>query len=234
MAGAFHMIATPLPRRLLGALGGALASPADGFRDSIQALRQAGRVHPAAGHQDAVGLQAVDSPELDRIDARLQRKLVNALLQARMHLRHAEASHRPADRMIRVHTVAVAPHMGHFIGTGAAVACRARDVDAVFGVGASVPVELVLHCQQVAARIAAHLEVRHKSLAHEGCKEFLLAGQAQLDRPTPGLRGDGDRERLHGDAGLAAEAAADKGGHNTDRALRHAQGFGDQISLRKG
>ena len=231
MAGAFHMIAIPLPRRLFGALGGSFLPPADRLGGLLEALGDAGRVHLAAGRQDAACRQAVPAPELDRVHADLQGQFVDALLQAGVHFGHPEAAHRTPDRVVGVDAVTVGLHVRDFVGTGAAVAGRAGDVHAVFRVGAAIPVEGVLHGQQFSILVAAHLEVGDQSLAHEGRVELLLAGQEQLDRVALRLGGDRHRQDFHAHAGLAAKSAAHQRGDHAHAALVDAQRLGDQVAL---
>ncbi len=161
-------------------------------------------------------------------------QVVDALLQPGVHLGHAKAAHGAADGVIGVNTVAIGLYVGHLIGSAAAITGSACHVHTIFGIGTPVPIERILHGQQLAILVTAHLEVANQSLANKGGIEFLLAGQAQLDWAALDLGGDGYCQGLHTHSGLGPKAASHVGGDDPHITLRDAQRLGDQITLGKG
>ncbi len=161
-------------------------------------------------------------------------QVIDALLQPDVHLGHAKATHGPTDGVIGVDAVAIGLHVGHFVGSAAAVAGSACHVHTIFGIGTPVPIEYIFHGQQSAILVTTHLEVTNQPLANKRGIEFFLAGQAQLDRTALDLGSDGHRQGLHAHAGLGSKAASHVGGNDPHVALRDAQRLGDQITLGKG
>ena len=177
---------------------------------------------------------AVSPAELHPVDVERLGQPIHRLLDAPVDFRHAKPSHWPPDGMVGVDAVGVGMHVGDIIGAGGRVARRARDVDAILGVGAGVPV--VFHLKRLDRPIpgAADFHTGSQPLPHERAEELFLTGHAHLDRPAGDSPGHDDSQRLHGNAGLGAESSTHVVANDPHVSLGNAQRLRNQIALGEG
>ena len=200
----------------------------------IEAGAQAdARLEPLPGRRAVAGAQGVAMAKLERIDAALRGELVDQQLAEQRRLRHAEAAEGAGDAVVRQHGAGQGAHVRH--------AVRAAGVDrhpvgdrrspGRIGAGVEVAAEIEGAERAVGAAGRGRGHLRRMPLGAGLHRLRPLVDQAHRPAELPG----GDREqRLHRDVELAAEAAADRRGHDVHLLGRDRQHVGDLVAVHVG
>ena len=152
-----------------------------------------------------------------------------------MDLAHTETTVRTADRVVGVYAVGVGLNVVELIGAGGSKAGGFNDVYAVFGVSAAVPVEVVLHRQELTVALAhGGLDLGVNALTQVRVYKLLLTGVFHHHGTALAVHGQRDDDTLDGGAGLCAEAAAHVGRNDTHLVQRDIKGRGKRLTYRIG
>ena len=152
-------------------------------------------------------LDGVAAADLPAVETGLLRQEVEAALDRERRLRHAEAAHGAAGRVVRVDGQRLHVHRRHPV-RAARVAGRALEhLAADRGVGARVADEARHDRGQPSLGVAAHRVVEPDGVALRVDPHGLLAGEDQLHRPAGDVR-EQRRLRLDRHVLLAAEGPA--------------------------
>ena len=170
-------------------------------------------------------LDRVELAELHRIHADGLGDARHVRLEAEVELRIAEAAVGAAGRHVGVDADRVDLDVGHAVGARGRKADGVHDVGAVFRRRAGVPVQGMLERDDLAGLLHAHLDAGDDALPLRGVHELLLAGPVELDGPALHRDGQHGGDDFHRHARLAAEAAADVGGHDANVLVRQAEGL---------
>ena len=174
LRGGLPAAGNALAAYLVGA-GGRIAGliVLNGLSDLIQGLQEAAGFHDLAGTGGLAGGQTVDTADLDGIHADLLGNLIDVLLDTEVDLAHTETTVGAAYGVVGVNAVSVGLNIVELIRAGGSKAGGLNDVYAVLGVGAAIPVEVILNRQELTVALAnCGLDLGVQTLTNIGIDEL--------------------------------------------------------------
>ena len=205
----------------------------DRLGDLIQSLEEAAGLHDLAGTGGLAGGQTVDTADLDGIHADLLGYFIDVLLDTEVDLAHTETTVGAAYGVVGVNAVSVGLNVVELIRAGGSKAGGLNDVYAVLGVGAAIPVEVVLNRQELTVALAnCGLDLGVQALTNVGIDELFLTGVFHHNGTALAVHGQRNDDTLDGGTGLGAEAAAHVGGDDAHLVQRDIKGGGKGLTNR--
>ena len=234
LRGGLPAAGNALAAYLVGA-GGRIAGliVLNGLSDLIQGLQEAAGFHDLAGTGGLAGGQTVDTADLDGIHADLLGNLIDVLLDTEVDLAHTETTVGAAYGVVGVNAVSVGLNIVELIRAGGSKAGGLNDVYAVLGVGAAIPVEVVLNRQELTVALAnCGLDLGVQTLTNIGVDKLFLTGVFHHNGTALAVHGQRNDDTFDGGTGLGAEAAAHIGGDDTHLVQRDIKGGRQRLTNR--
>ena len=213
-----------IPRRRLG-LGhwqrGRLADDVGGGQRPRDALP--GRQHVARGDRIA-------QAQLDRIHAELGREPVHLRLGAEARLHRAEAAHRAAGRVVRVHDRALDQRIGNGVRAGREGAGVGDDRCGAGGIRPAVQDDPAVHARESPIARGAVFEAHARGMAMDVADERLGAPVDDAHGPAR-VQGQQGTVDLHREIFAPAECAPDAGQVDAHLLGRQAEAGRDLVAI---
>ncbi len=211
-------------------------APLDFLGHAVNGTVQIAGVHVRAVGQRVAFANGVELAEGHRVHADGFGHAGHVRLEAKVEFGIAETAIGPTRRHVGVHTDRVNLDVGHAVRPRGGQANGIHHVGAVFRRRARIPVQGVLQRSDSTILFHTQLDAGNHALPLRGVHELLFARPVQLHWAALHHNGQHRGDDFHGDARLAAKAAAYIRRHNANILVRQAerlQGNGHDVALRK-